>query len=534
MVILGTFYNDLSSKYDKQGNIDVVIGTFNLMNILKTANRFAKWESPSIHVAGMTLLGVSLMLIPCLLFAISNGEDLGPYLWPMSLGIIISIFTIFLFKMPRYIRPINGLIMIGVVWITCILFGILPFVLSGMPLIDAIFESTSGFTTTGATIMANIESWPSGILLWRSVTNAIGGIITVIIFLLIFPIVGYGERTMFSNELSGSDNNGYTVKVKDAAKQFILIYSALVVIMLVLLMIAGVSLYESLCMSMSAVSTGGFMCKNDSLASYDLIVKAIATLFMFLGGTNFYLHYRSIIEKKPASYLKNEEFVVMAGWFTFVSVIVFLILYGGNLVYDAGTIVTDFINVALNVVSAGTNTGFASSDFALWPGVALLFILIITLIGGSSGSTSGGIKISRVIIIFRTVKNGFLKMIHPSGVFDVKYDKKSINDQGVISAFSIALLFLVTVLIGSIIIMLCGISVDDSFALVISCITNFGPGIGNFGPMGSCQDLIPFAKIVLSVVMWIGRLEIVAALILFTPKFWKEIGLFRGRTKKTG
>lgn len=480
-------------------------------------------ESAPVFMIGMTIFAVSIMLIPCLIASFINHEPIGPFLYPLIFGMMISLSLMTLMRMPKEIKPISGLMMIGVVWISSILFGILPFVMSGMGLVDSIFESASGFTTTGATIMADIESWPTGILLWRSVTNGIGGIITIAIFLLIFPISGYGGRSFFNNELSGSGEKNFTIKVRDAAKQFIIIYSGLIILMIALLLILGISLFESLCMALSAVSTGGFMCNNDSLAGYDTLVKIVATVFMFLGGTNFYLHYKAIyrIEKKP--YRKNEEFRVMAAWFLLVSVIVFLVLYGSDLVWDVGKMIDDFVDVALNVVSAGTNTGFASTDYALWPSIALLMIFVITLVGGSAGSTSGGIKISRVIVIVKNLKKMLAKQIYPNAVFDIKCNNSSVDDQGLMSAMSIALLFLMTILIGSVIVILCGESIGDSFALCISCITNFGPATGDFGPMGSCQDLAPIAKLTLSGVMWIGRLEIVAALVLFTPMFWKEV-----------
>ncbi len=492
------------------------------MKYLYNRKKIATRMSAPGRIFGITLIGTSLMLIPCLIFAINSNESIDPFLWPAIIGFVIGLASALIFKMPNTISPTNALLMIGVVWFTCIGYGTLPFIIAGMPVVDAIFESASGFTTTGASIMSDIESWDTGILLWRSVTNGIGGIITVIVFLLLFPLVGYGDRTFFTNELSGSgESDNFSMKIRTAAKQFIMVYVILIGILAIILLVLGVSLLETLCISFSAISTGGFMCLNDSVAGYSSLIKIVITLFMFLGGTNFYLQYRGMKNRNIKEYFRNEEFRTMAIWFAFISVVIFFIVFGNSIFTDIGNTFDNFVNVALNVVSAGTNTGFAASDFAQWPAVAAMLLFIITLIGGSSGSTSGGIKIFRAIVVFKSIKNGLKKLIVCRGVFDIKLQGNSVGNDNIISSMNVIFLFLLTILIGAVLIALTGVDVGESFALVTSCITNYGPGLGIYGPMGSFSELEPIAKIILSAIMWIGRLEVIMAIILFTPGFWR-------------
>lgn len=491
-----------------------------------------RYESATLRIIGITMFFVSMMMLPSICFAVYNNEALIPFVLPFAAGTTASSILMYLFGLPKRISPAGYLVMICAVWFTCIGFGLIPFLFSGLSLVDAIFESTSGFTTTGATILADIESWPTSMLLWRSVTNGIGGIVTVVIFMLLLPKASTRNRSLFSNELSGSEEQDFFPDMSSAAKKFAVTYVVMILVMILILIMLGTNLYDSLCIALSAISTGGFMNANDSLASFDIWVKTVTTIFMFLGATNFYLHYKRFYSRQKNVYLGNEEFRLMLVWFLFVIVATFLFVFGGRL--SEIDIPQEFVNVALNIVSAGTNTGFAASDFALWPSAALFFILLIALVGGSTGSTAGGIKIYRILVIVKSIRYIFTKTIHPHAVVDIRVDNASLDNDRIISVYGIAFLFLFTVIVGTVLIMICGESATDSIALVISSITNFGPGFGDFGPMGSCQTLEPAAKLILSGIMWMGRLEVLAALALVMPSFWRELRLDRRHRKKLG
>ncbi|MFA6710455.1 MAG: TrkH family potassium uptake protein [Candidatus Methanomethylophilaceae archaeon] len=491
---------------------------------------FSRWESASVHVLGIVLLGLSASLVPSILYAVVNKEPLAPFIWPMAVGLTLSFFLTLLFKIPNRIKPVSGIFMIGLVWFAAIIFGMIPFILSGMSSVDALFESTSGFTTTGATTMTDIESWPSSILLWRSMMQWIGGIAIIMIFLFVLPMIGFSGRTLFGNEMSGSGSGNFFARMKDAGKQFIVIYLILTAIMIIILMMSGVTLFDSLCMSFSTISCGGFMCKGDSIAGYGTIVKIVLIIFMFLGGSNFYLHFRAMYHKKPLSYIRDEEFRAMFFWLAAMSLLVFFIIYEDDGLFGEN-ILNNFINTAFTVVSAGTTTGFAVVDYVSWPTAAVVLLFLIAAVGGSSASTAGGIKISRLIIIYRYERNGLRKLLHPKGVYDIKYNGSSLDDDTINATIIVTMAFTVTIMIGSIVLMLFGVGLGESVSSVIGCITTFGPAVGTFGPMGSYETMSPFIKVFLSLIMWMGRLEIVTALVLFTPGFWKEMMMTHKKTR---
>ena len=285
----------------------------------------------------------------------------------------------------------------------------------------------------------------------------------------------------------------------------------------------------------TTISTGGLMCTNDSMMSYSDAIQLITILFMFLGATNFYLHYRAIHRKERGVYRKNSEFRTMLWWFLGISVIVYLFVVTGSDTPIQGLEghYAAFKNALFTTVSLGTTTGLYVDDFTLYPEQCTLLLMIVALIGGCSGSTSGGIKFSRLRIIYEFLKNNFGKVVHPNAVYDVKMDGASVDNSTVQSTLTIFLLFVVSIIVGTILILMIGITqptvngaeidIIDSVGLAISSISNGGMGFGNFGPTGNFAELQDSLKIVLMIMMWVGRLEIVTALVLFTPGFWKDL-----------
>ena len=242
-------------------------------------------KNSSMYVVGYILLALGVGMIPCLIFNLINDEPFHPFLWPILVCILLWVVIMLTFRMPDIVRPVDGLVMVAVMWVVAIAVGSIPFTVSGMNPIDAIFESTSGITTTGSTIMDDIESWPSGILLWRSMMQWIGGMIIIIIFMLILPMIGFGGRELFGNETSGSGSVNLSIKLRDAAKQFIIIYLMLTFVLIFILLGLGMTVFEGLCLALSTISTGGFMCKGDSVIGYSTLIKIAVMFFMFLGGT---------------------------------------------------------------------------------------------------------------------------------------------------------------------------------------------------------------------------------------------------------
>ena len=483
------------------------------------------------YVIGYILLALGIGMIPCLIFNLINNEPFEPFLWPILICLILTTAIFLSFRMPDIVRPVDGLVMVGLMWVIAIIVGSVPFTMSGMHPIDAIFESTSGITTTGSTIMDDIESWPSGILLWRSMMQWIGGMIIIIIFMLILPMIGFGGRELFGNETSGSGAVNLSIKLRDAAKQFITIYLMLTFLLIFILLVLGMSFYEGLCLALSTISTGGFMCKGDSVISYGTLIKVTVMFFMFLGGTNFYLHFKAIYRRDTRGYLHNEEFKIMVLLnLLFIALVFLIVTYGPELfsTFDINNSnVYDFVDVAFNVISASTTTGFVASDYDQWSPTAVMLLFGAMIIGGSTGSTSGGLKVGRLMIAFKYAFNGLKEMLHPKAIYDVRLNKSSVDPSTISAAITIMILFFFTIILGTGFLMLTGIDFQSSITTMIANLTTFGPATNPYGAVGSYQSVQWYTKIFLSFVMWLGRLEILTGLILLTPGFWKEYMMSR-------
>ena len=493
-------------------------------------------KSSSMYVIGYILIALALGMVPCLLFNLANDEAIEPFLWPVIGCVAVWILILLTFRLPDIVRPVDGLVMVAVMWIVAIAVGSLPFVLSGMELIDSIFESTSGITTTGSTILEDFDRWSSGILLWRSMMQWIGGIAIIIIFMLIMPMIGFGGRELFGNETSGSGAVNFSLKLRDAAKQFIIIYLMLTAVLIVILMILGMNFYEGLCLALSTISTGGFMCKGDSVISYSALIKVAVMTFMFLGGTNFYLHFKAVYRKDSKGYAHNEEFRFMLFLnILFIVLTFFIVTASAESIIVERAIndkhVYDFVDVAFNVISASTTTGFVAANYDSWTPTATMLLFMAMVIGGSTGSTSGGLKVGRLLITLKYSYNGLKEMLHPKAFYDVRLNKSSVDTSTISASITITMLFFFTIGVGTGILMLTGIGLETAMTTMIANLTTFGPATSvdgwDFGAIGNYHALDWYTKLFLCAVMWLGRLEILTGLILLTPGFWKEYMMSR-------
>ncbi len=491
-------------------------------------------ESTTIRTLGILEIVFGLLFLVPAALALYLSEDEVVFLAPVPPLLILGTLQLMFFKGSSRFRSVNGLLLIGKVWLFMFLVSTVPFLLSGMDLVDSLFEAVSGITTTGLTVMENVESHPMSLLVWRALTMWVGGIMIIIVFLYIVPLFGIG-RSVFYNELSGFGSSRYSIKMRDAAKSFVYSYALLSLINLVLLLICDMSPLEAFCLMCTTISTGGLMCTNNSMMSYSDVIQLITILFMFMGATNFYLHYKAIYRREKGVYRKNSEFKTMLMWFLGISVIVYVLVIvdGQTTVEGLEDLYKVFKNTLFTTVSLGTTTGLYVNDFTLYPEQCIFLLMVVALIGGSSGSTSGGIKFSRIKIIYEFLRNSFGKLVHPNAIYDVKMDGSSVDTETVQSVLTVFLIFMITIIIGTIVILIMGITqptvtgeeigIIDSLGLAISSISNGGMGFGNFGPTGSFAGLQDPLKLVLIVMMWIGRLEVVTALVLFTPEFWRDL-----------
>ena len=482
-------------------------------------------KNSSMYVIGYILLAEALGMIPCMIFNGVNNEPIMPFLLPVIICLVMWAAIMLTFQLPDIVRPVDGLVMIGVMWIVAIAVGSVPFIMSGMEIVDSIFESTSGITTTGSTILVEFEDWSSGILLWRSMMQWIGGIAIIIIFMLIMPMIGFGGRELFGNETSGSGTFNLSIKLRDAAKQFIFIYLILTAILIMILLLLGMNFYEGFCLALSTVSTGGFMCKGDSVISYSIFIKIVVMLFMFLGGTNFYLHFKAVY-RRHSGYSRNEEFRYMVMIIVIAVIAVFWIVFSESELFTHEAL-NNFVDVAFNVVSASTTTGFVASNYDEWIPAAVMILFVIMIIGGSTGSTSGGLKVGRLIITLKYAFNGLRELLHPRAIYDVRLNKSSVETSTISASITITLLFFFTIIVGGAILMICGLDFQSAMTTIVANLTTFGPGAGDFGAIGTYASLDWYLKLFLCVIMWLGRLEILTGLILLTPGFWKEYMMSR-------
>lgn len=506
-----------------------------------------------------------IMIIPCIVAAYYK-EDVFPFAVLMPILFIAGLIQYLLFTPSKNIRSVNGLLIVVIAWAFVFLIGMVPYWISGLSFVDSLFESVSGFTTTGATILSDIESYPRSLLIWRSLTQWVGGFAVIIIFMYILPILGVG-RALFSNELSGSGSSNYTVKMEKAARSFIVVYAVLSLLHLGLLLICGVKPFEAVCMMFSTISTGGLMCTNDSLQSFSTVVQLITVIFMFMGGVNFYLHYRAIyckesnvneilmpesrdyqeqkkqtvwekivsslqIVKRIKVYFSNSEFRFNLLWFLGIAVIAYAFVLVHTEIFDGSLsdYLGEFKNIVFTVVSLGTTTGFSVNDYTQYPVFVIMLLFLVAFFGASAGSTSGGIKLYRLRVVYGFLTNAVFRTLRPNTVFTVKMDRNTVSNDTVVSAVSVVLVYIMTLVVAAAVIMAYGFDLADSFGLSVSAVSNGGLGFGNYGPYGSMATLPSSLKIFLAFLMWVGRLEILVALIYFTPSFWKELWM-NHRTK---
>ena len=481
-----------------------------------------KKESRVMLILGIVLFFTSLMLLPSTLIAYNSGEDILPFIIPMAIGLVASSYMCFKYSLPNDMRPADGLMMMFSVWVLLFVFGTIPYLISGFPLIDSIFESISGFTTTGATIMTDVAAQPHALLMWRVITNWIGGIIIVMMFMFIIPMVISGGRGLLKNEMSGSGGGNLSVKLGSAARQFIAMYVILTAVFALILLVQNVSLLDSVTIAMSSISIGGFLNTNDSMASYSIFVKVTVIFFMVISASNFYLHYRALFKGDLRGYGRNEEFKVMILWFFLISVCILLqAITSSEWDHLHGTTGDKVVDIVFSVVSVGTTSGFSTVNYTTyWAFLDLSLFMILMFIGGSAGSTSGGIKISRLIITLKALFNEIRQEVHPNAVYTVRYDKNGLSPEIVHSAMVVVTAFVVAAGVGTVLFNTI-YTLDESVFISITMITNTGTGSGEV-LFNTYADMPVWMKLVSCGLMFLGRMEILAILAIFTPGFWLE------------
>lgn len=402
-------------------------------------------------------------------------------------------------------------------WIVVSLFGALPFVFSGaIPnYTDAFFETMSGFTTTGASVLNNIEAVPKGVLFWRSMTHWIGGMGIIVLSLAILPILGIGGMQLFIAEVPGPTPDKIHPRVQETAKRLWFIYVLLTGAETILLMLGGMSLYDASNHAMATLATGGFSTRQASVAAYPPYIHYIIAIFMYLAGINFSLHYFALKRRYTKLWLDEE-----LRWYTLIILTATVFLTGALVIRHGLGLEQAFRNSLFTVISIMTTTGFVTADYELWADPLVFVVFILLFIGGSAGSTGGGIKVVRYLLIGKSSFIELKRLLHPRAIVPVRLNGRAVPDNVIFNILAFAALYLLIFILSSFVMTLMGLDFASAMGAVIATLGNTGPGLGSVGPTDSYAAIPAAGKWLLSFLMLLGRLELFTVLTLFLPTFW--------------
>lgn len=472
---------------------------------------------------GILLICETLAMIPSLLVSIGQGgNDAMAFVYTMALTGVLGILTLIIKPKNKNLYARDGFAVAAIGWILISFFGALPFVFSGAipSLIDAFFEASSGFTTTGASILRDVEVLPRGILFWRSFTHWIGGMGVLVLTMALLPSIGSGSFQMMKAESPGPTPGKLVPKLRQTAKILYGIYIIITIVEILILIIAGMPIYDAAVHTFGTVGTGGFGIKNLSVGAYNnAAVDIIITVFMFICGANFALYYQAIKGRSLKAIFKDEEFRIYGA---IVVVSILAITFNINGIFFK-SFWESLRHAAFQVSSIITTTGYSTTDFNLWPTLSKLILFFLMFIGGCAGSTAGAIKNVRVLLIFRMMKRDLIKIIHPRAVYTVKFNGKSVDEETLSEVAAFFFMYMVIYVFEVLIVSLDGFDIVTTLSSVTATLGNIGPGLGLVGPLGNFADLSYISKFVLSIGMIIGRLEIYPILLLMIPSFWKRV-----------
>ena len=455
------------------------------------------------------------LVIPAITAVIYGESEFFSFLITIGIGLLI----IFLGKpKKKTIYTREGFVIVALSWIVLSIFGALPFVISGSipSFIDALFETVSGFTTTGATILSDVETLPKSMLLWRSFTHWIGGMGVLVFILAFLPHSGAQNMNLMKAESPGPSVSKLVPKVKTTALILYSMYFGMTVLQFILLIIGGTPVFDSLNITFATAGTGGFGIKNDSLASYSNYVQIVTTVFMILFGINFNIYFLLILRKFRDT-LKNSE---LRAYFAIIAAAVFIITLNiGGSFESLGEAIK---NVTFTVASIITTTGFMTVDFNLWPELSRTILILIMFTGGCAGSTSGGIKVSRLLILFKSLAKEIRLLIHPNQIRKLEIDGHKIDHNVIRSTNVYMVCYLMIFAISVLIISFDNHSLLTNFTAVATTINNVGPGLDMVGPTQNFGFFSDTSKLVLIFNMLAGRLELFPVLLLFSPVTWKK------------
>lgn len=477
------------------------------------------------HLQGILLLLVGLLMPIGTLFSLYyRDNDITALLGASLITILCGLgILVIIGQQPSYddLSKREGYVSVALSWILISVFGALPYVIHGSipSYTDAFFETISGFTTTGASILTDIEALPHGLLFWRSLTHWLGGMGIIVFSLAILPLLGVGGAQLFTAEVSGPTKDKIHPQVRGTAKRLWAVYVVLTLVNAGALMLCGMNLFDALCHAFGTIATGGFSTRNASMAAFSPAAQYVTIFFMFVSGINFSLHYYGMVKGRIEAYLCDEELRFYA-----LLVLINVSFVGAASLYHHQGKDTELVlrNAAFAVVSVMSTTGFGTADYETFAPFARFIFLVLLFSGACAGSTSGAIKIVRILVLARNGILEFGRLLHPRAIIPVRLNGKSVPPNILHNILAFFALYMLVFLNGTLLLAILGLDMDSAMGAVASCQGGVGPGIGSVGPVANYAHVADAGKWVLSGVMLLGRLELFTLLVVFSPYYWRN------------
>ncbi|MBN2348005.1 MAG: TrkH family potassium uptake protein [Bacteroidales bacterium] len=474
----------------------------------------------ALKVLNRNLYIIAFALLSSVAVAFIYSESFMPFVWSALITVAIAFILSLLTKNQSedvVIGKREAYIAVTLSWAVIGLIGSFPYLFShAIPSFNnALFESVSGFTTTGSSILTDIESLPKSILFWRSLTHWIGGIGIIVLFIIVMPTLKIGGYNLFTLESSLQEK--IKPKIKSVGYRLLFIYLLLTSVEVVLLLIGKMNLYESVCHAFGTIATGGFSPKNTSIAGYSPYIQYVVMFFMLLSGTNFVIHYY-FLKRKFTDIRQNDEVKFYLG----IVAILGLFLTFSMYYYLGKPLEESFRESFFQLISIVTCTGYATADYLQWPAFAWVIIFFAMFLGGSTGSTAGGIKIARHLVLIKNIKRMFRQLLSPQAVIPVRLNGNAVDEEDNNSILTFISVYFLVFLSGTVLMVLFGIDAKTASGSVATCMAGIGPGIGTVGPASNFAHLPEAAKALLTFLMLVGRLEIYTVIMLFTRSFWSK------------
>ncbi len=475
-------------------------------------------------IGWLLMIEAAFMLFPLISSIIYKTEsnDIIAFLISIGATVLSGIGMVCLRTKNKYMGKREAILLVSLIWVIFSLYGMLPFLISGthMSVTDAFFETMSGFTTTGASVLASMDGVPRSLLLWRSVIQWLGGLGIILFTLAVLPMLNYqGGIQLFNAEVTGITHDKLRPRVSSTAKGLWMIYICLTFILIILLSFSDMNIFEAICHGLSTMSTGGFSTNDMNIMAWDsYYVKIVVSIFMLIGGVNFALLYK-IIMRNFRDVGRNDAFKWYLGFIFIAYAVLAVNVVFSDSFHNIADVTIDPLFQAVSIISS---TGLTEPDFSNWGPIAIVMLVIMMFLGACAGSTSGGAKIDRLIVLFKFLRNEFFKVMHPNAVTTVRINGNGTSSPVVQKVLAFLFLYILIIFAGGIFLIFTGMSLHESFFCSLSAISNTGLGTDTIGGGVTYAEIPSAAKWILSFIMLTGRLEIYTVLLLFTTSFWRK------------